>query len=154
VENWRTFQKEWQRRRQNTTTENPPLPELCPQVIKVSHHGSKTAVPELQKSRPAADPDMWPKDAGFYGTWKPGTPHPIAVITPWSRLPVAGAAQVLPNNEVLRLIRDAGCEVYVTGGIETGDPYLAGCHLMMEYSYFHASVSAGGEIIARGHLCS
>jgi hypothetical protein len=101
-ENWALFKAEWDIMR----SLEPTLPALKPDVIKVCHHGSEGNAPE----------EMWKDGLGFYESGG----NPVAVVTPWSRLPNSRMPvlpdESEPDKSVLKRISKAGCHLIVTGG--------------------------------------
>lgn len=132
TDNWRCAFQEWQRLKNGGTK----LPDLDPDVIKVSHHGSKTAVPELQQKRPLGDPDMWQAGKGFFGMMQERETQPVAVITPWTSR--------LPEDAVIKLIKEAGFKTFVTNSVDTKDPIAGGRPLDFEDCYVRLSLAASG----------
>ncbi|MDA0812147.1 MAG: hypothetical protein O3C21_07160 [Verrucomicrobia bacterium] len=133
--NWHLFREEWERQR----AANPSLPKLNPDIIKVSHHGSKTSV----------SAGMWPADEGLFGTRRRGGRPQLAVVTPWSKN-ANSSKRTLPDVDVLEAISAAGCDILVTGG-DSSDPYLQDASY--EDSHVHLRVDSAGPIEVTPHLC-
>lgn len=121
AENWEWFRREWGNREKI----------LRPQVIKVSHHGSESAVIS----------GMWEKNSGFFQelAHNQSSPQPpICVITPWR-----SGRRRLPLDTVIQKIQAAGCRVVVTGS----PPGARGGDLANRFSdsYVHIRLEKNGK---------
>ena len=75
--------------------------KLSPCFVKVSHHGSRTAVIN----------GMWQPGRGFMEALQPsGRAYPKCVITPWQQ-----AGRKLPDQTVTTAITASGCHLWETG---------------------------------------
>ena len=126
--NWNSLRKQWAEQRKEWKENNKRFPELKPNLVKVSHHGSETS----------CLPRMWGKNGFLVPKGRP----PVAVVTPWNR---ASEDKRLPNSQVIKKIRRSGVRVFVTSSPESQSATNARKVPGM-FTHLHLQLSTKGKV--------